>query len=394
MPKTKQSEKVVTSTQSFTLVKNMFRLAVSSICFLRQIFPPSCFKTSNYGGQPVHQLQCAELSDGKINVLDEDAFLLSQWLERSVFDALEKQYLRSMTFWIYQTQKDGQNKTLEEYSFTVEYPTADCRYAKVNKAKVTMENTKQQAVSFIRCLVEFTNTLETLPEERFLTLKLEYYEDRTPADYEPIYFTPATDDMLRSFVLDKSTMKIRIAKLGTADHNLSLSYKGLDTFLNENLDTAHIGRGAFKPSGSNNAPGSASTLSSPGKTKPKTQHNTRSATKSQLATVPKVTTVKGKEKRVTNDDSDFESQYDTSEKSKAGTQSKFKRRKASALSSDGIESEEMLLTPTESCHDNGDDTIALTQDSLASEFSYSCFATAKKTSLIEKPIHQVKRLLM
>lgn len=31
---------------------------------------------------------------------------------------------------------------------------------------------KKQAVSFIRCLVEFTGTLDELPEDRWLTLKL------------------------------------------------------------------------------------------------------------------------------------------------------------------------------------------------------------------------------
>ena len=59
------------------------------------VFPEDCFKHTKYGNQSVHQLQCAEIDDrGEIRVLNEDAFLLSQWLERSVFEALEKQYLK------------------------------------------------------------------------------------------------------------------------------------------------------------------------------------------------------------------------------------------------------------------------------------------------------------
>jgi hypothetical protein len=50
----------VTSTQSLVLLKNMFRLSVSSICYLRGIFPSECFSSRDYAGVKVHQLECAE----------------------------------------------------------------------------------------------------------------------------------------------------------------------------------------------------------------------------------------------------------------------------------------------------------------------------------------------
>lgn len=48
------------------------------------------------------QLDAAELNDnGDIEVKDQKAFLLTQWLERGVFKVLEDNYLATMTFAVY-----------------------------------------------------------------------------------------------------------------------------------------------------------------------------------------------------------------------------------------------------------------------------------------------------
>ena len=204
--------------------------------------------------------------EGKIHVLNEDAFLLSQWLERSVFEvsarhtplriltltlthtltlqlpsqhpkALEKGYLHSMAFMVY--RKDDKDKTsdavqvLETYTFNVQYPSSKDDPISVNNQPVTLENTKMQAIAFIRCLVEFASTLDVLPEDRWLTLKLTYYEDRTPIDYEPMFFSPASENDVANFTMDRGALKIRIGKMGTSDHRLSLSYAGFDSFLDD-----------------------------------------------------------------------------------------------------------------------------------------------------------------
>ena len=65
--------------QSRVLVKNMFRLSVSSICYLRGIFPDDCFSTKDYAGVKVHQLECAEKdNDGNLIVLDKDGKPLAE----------------------------------------------------------------------------------------------------------------------------------------------------------------------------------------------------------------------------------------------------------------------------------------------------------------------------
>ena len=82
------------------------RISVSSICYHREIFPSDCFVKREYGSDKmptnIHTLEVAsEGDDGVINVNNTEAFLLTQWLERGVFRALEDQWLSCMTFAIY-----------------------------------------------------------------------------------------------------------------------------------------------------------------------------------------------------------------------------------------------------------------------------------------------------
>ncbi len=75
-----------------------------------------------------------------------------------------------MTFAIYVKNDIGSDNLLETYTFSFEYPENDV--PKFNGNPMDRDSMKAQAVSFIRCLVDFSGTLEELPKERWLTLKL------------------------------------------------------------------------------------------------------------------------------------------------------------------------------------------------------------------------------
>jgi len=64
----------VTAEQSVTLMKNLFRTSISTICYLRDLFPEDCFKEKR-------------LTDITIQTLDPkcdnaEATLLIEWLEK------------------------------------------------------------------------------------------------------------------------------------------------------------------------------------------------------------------------------------------------------------------------------------------------------------------------
>lgn len=70
-----------TATMSMVLVKNMFRLSVSSICYLRGVFPEDCFSCREYAGIQVHQLECAEKSNnGEVLVILTHCLISCSWL--------------------------------------------------------------------------------------------------------------------------------------------------------------------------------------------------------------------------------------------------------------------------------------------------------------------------
>jgi hypothetical protein len=132
-------------------------------------------------------------------------------------------YLKSLTFAVYTKDSAGLDVLIETYAFAFEYPTD--APAKINGQDMDRDNMKKQAVSFIRCLVEFAGTLDELPEDRWLTLKLTYYDDVTPKDYEPQYFTAAKSNVLQ---FDKNVLRVKIGKIETPAHSLNLKFSGVD----------------------------------------------------------------------------------------------------------------------------------------------------------------------
>ena len=53
------------------------------------------------------------------------------------------------------------------------YPNEDCNKFMLNGQKVTRDNLKQQAITLIRSLIEFSGTLEQLPGDRWITLRIQ-----------------------------------------------------------------------------------------------------------------------------------------------------------------------------------------------------------------------------
>ena len=140
---------------------------------MRSLFPDDCYQEIQYGNSRIHQLQSAEIDDnGETVVRNKDAFLLTQWLERGVFAALTNEYLNAMTFSIFTKHPTtGQDLLLENYEFKICYgggiaPTLN------GVSLHSKEDVKAQASKFIRSLIEFANTLDSLPEERWITLSL------------------------------------------------------------------------------------------------------------------------------------------------------------------------------------------------------------------------------
>ena len=80
-----------------------------------------------------------------------------------------------------------------------------------------MSNIRETTRSLLRNLVAVTNTLDPLPKSAFLAIKLSYYDEVTPKDYEPEGFAASTLEE------DPMSTPISVGGVATNHHGMKLS---------------------------------------------------------------------------------------------------------------------------------------------------------------------------
>ncbi|KAI9065377.1 HORMA-domain-containing protein [Trametes sanguinea] len=231
--RTDQSQAVITSQQSLQSIQTLLRAGLGCITYLRNLLPSDNFSESyltssapdTLSSQPSMSGNSFSSADGRRNVsgfkimtvtrgFTEEADRLMDYLESGIFDALQKQYLRSFVFAIYLDDQDP-NNIVEAYTFNFSYckvpgsnsavpvmslgedmmnlslsgsrsqdPVADA----ARRGKVpTLGEVKRSLKALIKNLIQATTQMDALPRRRFATFKLFYYEN-TPEDYEPPHF--------------------------------------------------------------------------------------------------------------------------------------------------------------------------------------------------------------
>jgi len=246
MTEVRTREEAATETQSLALIKNMLRISVSSICYFRDLFSKECFSSQSSGFSSkldfVHILTSADHQyDDLGNVVsarirDSGAFLLTQWLEKGVFSAIEMGYLSNLQFAVYTSHPiTNADLLLETYEFKLSYPTVGNpgRGTSINNVEVTKKTLGSQAGRFVRSLIEFSKTLDELPEQRWITLQLEYNET-CPADYEPEYFQ-ASAMGITGFDGGHKFIRIKIGEVNSSYHTISVQYRGLESMREDSL---------------------------------------------------------------------------------------------------------------------------------------------------------------
>ncbi|KAK2901330.1 hypothetical protein QQF64_014466 [Cirrhinus molitorella] len=206
-------EALDTKAQSVVFVKRMVVIAVSSITYLRGIFPEDSYR-SRY------------MEDLCIKVLKQDcscpeARKLIKWL-LGCFDALEKRYLQMVVIGVH-TSPDVKNHVIESYQFKFRYsecgPQMDILSNVNGDMKVTLEDTKKASSLLIRKLFLLMQNLESLPTGVYLTMKLFYYDDVTPPEYEPPGFKAGVND---SLWFEGTAVHFRVGDIQSRFHNMKL----------------------------------------------------------------------------------------------------------------------------------------------------------------------------
>ena len=148
------------------------------------------------------------------------------WIEIGCFDALQNGYLKSIVLGIYTDRND----MVESYTFQISYHsdmspelhlTSSSSGLKQIGSLNGSEDVEKSTVQLLRTLLLMVQTLAPLPDERYLTMKLHYYDDRTPADYEPPLFRHGEVDE-SVFYFNDEPMKLRIGRVDASHHSVDL----------------------------------------------------------------------------------------------------------------------------------------------------------------------------
>uniref|UniRef100_A0A3B4Z8P2 Zebrafish testis-expressed 38 n=1 Tax=Stegastes partitus TaxID=144197 RepID=A0A3B4Z8P2_9TELE len=195
---------------SLVFVKRMMAVAVSTITYLRGIFPEDAYRSRYLEGE---------------HVWTPIAHKFRDILLMGCFEALEKQYVSRLQPVIIISKEHLFFLVLqcitESYQFKFRYtekgPEIDILRNRSMEMQVTLEDTKRASVLLIRKLFLLMQNLDALPSNVYMTMKLYYYDDITPADYQPPGFKEGECDNLW---FEGIPVHFRVGEVQTAFHNL------------------------------------------------------------------------------------------------------------------------------------------------------------------------------
>ncbi|KAJ7307232.1 hypothetical protein JRQ81_009226 [Phrynocephalus forsythii] len=206
--------KITTEQQSLVLVKRLLAIAVSYITYLRGIFPEYAYGTRY-------------LDDLCVKILKEDkncpsSSQLVKWM-LGCYDALQKKYLRLIVLAVYTNPDDPQTVT-ECYQFKFKYtengPSMDFKSRnRGSDSSITCADTKKASILLIRKIYVLMQNLGPLPDDVCLTMKLFYYDEVTPADYQPPGFKEGDCEAM---AFEGEPLYLHIGEVPTPFHMLKL----------------------------------------------------------------------------------------------------------------------------------------------------------------------------
>lgn len=170
-----QTETKISVQQSLKQAQELLSASFNCISYLRELFPESAFVPDRTNG-----LELKKLAKGASTKTDR----LLEWIEKGCGDALERQYLKSVTMTIF-SEKANPKAVIESYSMNVVYPNSELHKCDDSggsypsliaiqhnkgtiKAGVEGADFKKAATSLLRQLCVLTQTLPILPSRYIL----------------------------------------------------------------------------------------------------------------------------------------------------------------------------------------------------------------------------------
>ncbi|XP_077164602.1 HORMA domain-containing protein 2 isoform X3 [Paroedura picta] len=203
--------RVTTEQQSMILVKRLLAISISCITYLRGLFPESSYGTRYLDDMCLKILREDKSCQGSLQIV--------KWIQ-GCFDALERNYLRMAVLAIYTNPQEPEHVT-ELYQFKFKYSKAGAQmdFASTQVRcmnRVNSEEIKEASILLIRKLYVLMQNLGPLPNDITLAMKLFYYNDVTPDDYQPLGFKEGS--RLDCVLFDGNPVNLKVGSVSTGFH--------------------------------------------------------------------------------------------------------------------------------------------------------------------------------
>ncbi|KAG7234014.1 hypothetical protein INR49_006260 [Caranx melampygus] len=200
---------VLSEQQSLVVIKKLLAIAVSGITYLRGLFPEKAYGDKYVEEQKVMILREERSCPGATSLLCHIAHMM-----QGCFEAIQNKYLRTVIM----------SKVTEFYQFRILYTAkgAQMDFESNNNNKVSTMlcgNTKKASILLVRKLYTLMQNLGPLPDNVCLNMKLAYYDDVTPQDYQPPGFKEADGDTME---FEREPVKLTMGEVATPFHTLRL----------------------------------------------------------------------------------------------------------------------------------------------------------------------------
>lgn len=156
------------------------------------------------------------------------------WIDLGCRDAIGRKYLETITLGI-STEAETANGVIESYTISVGYPSSE-EHERVQRLRQSVQITvrtpeaeqaiklggggrgdfAKQIVKMLRTLCLMMQTLRPLPQKKLVSMQMTYYDELTPASYEPPGFAPSIFDV--GYLFDGKTFEHSFGHVESAHH--------------------------------------------------------------------------------------------------------------------------------------------------------------------------------
>lgn len=236
------TKNVISQDQSQKLVQTMITMCFGCLAFLRGLFPDDNFVdqkfvpekcTKDYDKNSASSIRIKTLVRDK----SDEANLFLDWLENGVFQTLRKGYLKAISLGVF-IDESNPNDLIETYLFSFDY-SHDSITININGQadKVSLLDSRKMVQQLMRRFIIITQSLDPLPEKRFLTMRL-LFNDLAPKEYQPQLFKDATKDPKTIITVpqENGLDTFSVGSLNTSVHKVGIKVLSLaDNTIQEQL---------------------------------------------------------------------------------------------------------------------------------------------------------------